>query len=159
MKFPNILIVTLLISCVLSCNTELGAEKRIASEREALLLRIDEFNTAFKLGDVEKLSSMITDNYQHTNGSAKAIGKENWIAYLNKRSAEIVSGELEVLKYVMDDIDINFHKDMAIVTARVFTQNKRKEEIMDNAFRVTNVWIKQRGNWKRAGFHDGKITQ
>ena len=115
------------------------------------------FNTAFQTANVEKLELMITDHYQHTNGTAKAIDKETWINYLKKRQADISSGKLEVITYEMDEIKVNFYDNTAIVSAKVVVSNKIDGEIRENEYRVTNLWVHDSGAWKRAGFHDGKI--
>ena len=115
-------------------------------------------NTAFQTGDVATLEAMITASYQHTNGSSKAIGKEAWLNYLRKRKKAIDSGELEVLGYEMSELGIEFYGATAIVTAKVSVKNKTEDGTVNNAYRVTNIWINESGVWKRAGFHDGKIN-
>ena len=124
------------------------------SKDEASLIKaIETFNRAFKEGDVGKLSQMITDDYQHTNGNSKAIDKEAWLNYLKPRQADIQSGKIIVDSYEMLDTKITQYGNMAIVTAKIITSNNSKE----SAYRVTNIWIVEGGEWKRAGFHDGKI--
>ncbi|MEX0288744.1 MAG: hypothetical protein AB3N14_06500, partial [Flavobacteriaceae bacterium] len=101
MKIINKLLITLLITGIVGCSTRQSADKDLETRREALLESIEVFNIAFKSGDNKKLASMITENYQHTNGSSEVIGKESWLAYLQKRSAEIASGKLKVVNYEM----------------------------------------------------------
>ncbi len=56
-----------------SCTTEVSQKPSAVEEEKILLERINEFNLAFKECDIEKLESMITDNYIHTNGSSKSF--------------------------------------------------------------------------------------
>nr|WP_299383646.1 nuclear transport factor 2 family protein [Allomuricauda sp.] len=118
---------------------------------------VQTFNNAFKTGDVETLGSMITENYVHTNGTSKSIGKSNWLGYLSQRSESIANGELEVLDYEMGDMEMVHHDGFAIVTGRVLTKNRVGQDTVEQQFRVTHLWVQENGQWKRAGFHDGKI--
>ena len=128
-----------------------------ASKEEELLTAIEQFNDAFSSGDVNTLESMITENYLHSNGSSKAIRKENWLNYLRKREADIRQGKLEVLDYQFDEVAIEKYNDAAFVTGRVTSTTRRGSETVTSQYRITHLWIYESGNWKRAGFHDGKI--
>lgn len=57
----------------------------------------------------------------------------------------------------MRDIDIVQYDDLAIVTAKIVISIVKSGRDHENEYRTTNVWIKEEGDWKRAGFHDGKI--
>ena len=151
-------ILYLVLSLVLlSCVDRTGNIVPNKSKKEALLTSIEKFNTAFKEGDIDVLESMITQNYLHTNGNSKVIRKKDWLGYLNKRSQDIGSGKLEVIKYNMDETAIEFHRNTAIVTGKVSVSTLADGQTQSSQFRVTNIWVLEDGNWKRAGFHDGKI--
>lgn len=142
----------LFFSCFLlsQCAPEAGSEKE-------LVATIEKFNTAFQEGDVELLSTMITDDYSHTNGTSKMIGKDVWLNYLKKRAKDIEAGKIKVLNYAMDDLDIQMLENTAIVTAKIRVKTQQQDTVVENAYRVTNIWTFENGTWKRAGFHDGKI--
>ncbi|MEQ8426107.1 MAG: nuclear transport factor 2 family protein [Cyclobacteriaceae bacterium] len=142
---------------ILSCNKEVTQKSDPLEERAQLMERIEEFNAAFGSGDVDKLELMITDNYLHTNGYSKAIGKSDWLAYLVTRKKELESGELIVKNYKMEETEIEFHNDMAIVTAKISFSTITPNEEKENEMRVTNVWVQEEGVWKRAAFHDTRI--
>ncbi|MCP4460685.1 MAG: nuclear transport factor 2 family protein [Cytophagales bacterium] len=127
------------------------------NEEEVLLARINEFNLAFKSCDIELLKSMISENYQHTNGNSKSITKEAWFDYLEKRKLNIESSELTMTSYEMTEVEMEVYDDMAIITGKISTSSVKLGEEQENEYRITNVWIKEAGSWKRAGFHDGKI--
>ena len=57
----------------------------------------------------------------------------------------------------MDQTTIQFYESTAIVTARIIVTSYKLEEQQENEYRITNIWVKENGDWKRAGFHDGKI--
>ncbi|GAA4274830.1 nuclear transport factor 2 family protein [Aquimarina gracilis] len=126
-------------------------------EKKDVLETIEEFNTAFKEGNVDKLSSMITKDYIHTNSNAKPIDKETWLAYLKKRKEEIDTQKLEVHSYEMNETKIQQYDNMVIVSAKITTSSTKNGILTTNEYRVTNIWVLEDGAWKRAGFHDGKI--
>ncbi|GAA4276176.1 nuclear transport factor 2 family protein [Aquimarina mytili] len=127
------------------------------TEENTLWKKIQEFNLAFKQGNVEILSAMITENYMHTNSTSKPIDKNTWISYLSKRKKEIESGNLVVHSYEMKEREMQLYDDMAIVSAKISTSSTSNGNRTQNEYRVTNIWIKEENTWKRAGFHDGKI--
>ncbi len=139
------------------CKTENNQKANVADEKEVLLQSIEEFNSAFRDCEVEKLESMITNNYVHTNSNSKSIRKVDWITYLHKRKKQLASGELIINNYKMDETEIAMYDDMAIVTAKISFSSTRSGEQKENEIRVTNVWVKKGGRWKRAGFHDTRI--
>nr|WP_255452805.1 nuclear transport factor 2 family protein [Aquimarina sp. RZ0] len=116
------------------------------------------FNQAFRTGDVKKIKTMITDSYIHTNGHSKSIDKESWVSYLQNRKTDIDSGHLLVNDYRIDEIEIKIYKVTAIVTARVKVMQTKSGISEENNYRVTNIWVKESGTWKRAGFQDTKIN-
>ncbi|WP_299109854.1 nuclear transport factor 2 family protein [uncultured Tenacibaculum sp.] len=157
MRIPKVFLATIIIVFLSSCNNVDRTNKNIELTKETLLETITQFNTAFQKGDVAILKTMITDNYIHTNGSSQPIKKEDWLGYLSKRQKQIATGNIEVLAYKMDEVQIEFFGSTAIVSAKITTTNKENNEVTTKEYRVTNVWVLQNGNWKRAGFHDGKI--
>ena len=140
-----------------SCQNENVQKSNLIEEKEKLIERIKEFNIAFRDGEIEKLESMITNNYLHTNSSSKSIRKTDWLNYLGKRKSELITGSLVVENYEMSETDFEIYDDMAIVTAKISFSTIRSDERKENEIRITNVWVKEEGSWKRAGFHDTRI--
>ena len=125
--------------------------------QESLLETISTFNNAFRTADIAVLDSLTTENYSHSNGTSKAIGKREWMDYLRKRKADLDSGKLKVNRYAMAETNIEMSKNIAVVTAKISVSSEVEGEVRENEYRVSNFWIYEVGSWKRAGFHDGKI--
>ncbi|SHG95551.1 nuclear transport factor 2 family protein [Flagellimonas flava] len=157
MKQSIFLFFVFLILCLTPCVSQQSITETREAAKDELLTSIHKFNRAFQNGDVAILESMITSNYVHSNGSSKSFGKEAWVGYLKKRSSKINNGNLEVLQYEMDELELVLHGTSAIVTGRVKVSQKSEGEIVTNSYRVTHLWVRESGKWKRAGFHDGKI--
>lgn len=57
----------------------------------------------------------------------------------------------------MSDPQVEFHGKTAVLTAKIKVTATNKGTVTENEYQVTNIWVKESGVWKRAGFHDGKI--
>ncbi|MEQ6168522.1 nuclear transport factor 2 family protein [Ekhidna sp. MALMAid0563] len=147
----NKLVAICLILVTTSCTKE-----NVPSEKN-LVAAIVEFNQAYKSGNVDRLTGMITNNYVHTNASWKSFGKETWLGYMEDRSKKINNGTLVVESYEMDELSIEMHNDTAIVTAKISTAGSEDGEPFNKNFRVTNIWVFDGSRWLRAGFHDTHI--
>lgn len=147
----------ILLTIIIAFNLSYCTEIEMKTSKENLSKAIDKFNEAFKNGNNEVLQSMVTENYMHTNGNSKSIGKTDWFNYLSKRENEIRSGNLEVIEYKLNETKMEFYGSVAIVTGKISVSNKKNNEIQKNEYRITNIWVNESGKWKRAGFHDGKI--
>ena len=153
----KILLLSTLLFSLSNCSGPNTTIQESENAKEDLLTALSRFNTAFEEADVEVLQSMITDNYIHTNSSSKAIRKEDWLNYLKKRSESISSEELVITNYEMGEVEIEIHGTTAIVTGKISVSSTTGEGSRDNEYRITNVWVNENGEWKRAGFHDTKI--
>ena len=151
------LLPTFLIPFLILCCQGVEKEKTELDKKEALLKQIQQFNKAFDEGNVDLLRTLVTDNYLHTNGHSASIRKEPWFNYLKNRRNALLSGDLVIENYAMEDIEVELYGDAAIVTARISFTSSNKGNRTENAYRVTNVWVLQEGRWRRAGFHDTRI--
>ena len=122
MKKQFILIIALVSFLFLS-----GCTKTEKDQKMELLEVIAQFNSAFQNGDVATLESMITEDYSHTNGNAKVIGKKAWLKYLKKRSKNIQAGKIKVLDYAMDELTVQMLENTAIVTAKIQVKTQKED--------------------------------
>ncbi|MEP5614419.1 MAG: nuclear transport factor 2 family protein [Cyclobacteriaceae bacterium] len=143
-----LLVIITLIACTKNDST---------AQREKLEEALRVFNTAFETVDIATLDQMITNNYVHTNGSWEAFGKETWLGYMKNRKAKLESGDLLVSKYEMTDLNIKMHEKSAFVVARFITAGREDTTFFNKQIRVSNLWVIEDGEWKRAGFHDTMI--
>lgn len=133
------------------------AEKSTTATKETLEQAIVDFNRAFEDADVEKLGQMITSNYVHTNGSWKSFGREKWLEYMEARKERIENGDLRMDVYEMKDLNIEMHGNSAFVTGKFHLTGLENGEPFDKEVRISNFWLIDEGQWKRAGFHDTRI--
>lgn len=146
-----------LIVCIFCSVFFLSCSVSPEAKKETLEVALRKFNEAFRKGNTSFLEQMITEDYQHSNGSDHPINKEVWVNYLKKREKQLTSGELKILRYTMDQIDMQMNNDSARVAGRIQVRSQRNDSIRNQEYQVTHLWILEKGSWKRAQFQDTKI--
>lgn len=149
------LLVCLLLPLIFGACTKRQPSKEVL--RQELATTVGQFNEAFKNGEKALIESFIATEYLHSNGTSKAIDRTTWLNYITKRAQQIKSGEVTIQHYEMTEQDILINNNFGIVTGKVKVEGINKEGEFSNQYRVTNIWVKEAGRWKRTGFHDGKI--
>ena len=151
-------LIFLLISVLIgSCSNQKDHNPEL--DKQNLIQAIEQFNIAFRVGDANQLAGMISKDYLHTNGTSRAFGGEGWLNYLRNRQKQIEAGELIIHDYQMSESKISMHGESAIVTARIDVSQTLNNKQENRSYRVTNVWVKENNEWKRAGFHDRRIDK
>ncbi|MGX1929273.1 nuclear transport factor 2 family protein [Flagellimonas sp. 2504JD4-2] len=107
----------LLILLALGCAPD--SQELTQAQKDALIPTIERFNNAFAQSDLATLDGLVTDDYIHTNSTSKAITRESWFQYLDKRDKEIQTGTLVIKTYEMSDLKVEYHANSAIVTGKV----------------------------------------
>ncbi|MEO1255826.1 MAG: hypothetical protein AAFY41_13235, partial [Bacteroidota bacterium] len=88
MRIFKLILYSIIIIVFTKCNSEEGQRTLSEFNDKGFRKTLKDFNKAFQEGDIDMLESMITENYLHTNGHSKSIGKSEWLSYLKKREAE-----------------------------------------------------------------------
>ena len=121
---------------------------------------VNAFGRAFVEADVLILDSFLTDNYVHVNGgSGNVLDRDDWLEWVKLRRAEIQRGELVVSDYKIGDVRITVDGDTAIVTGTVFSSVNKNGNSSTSRIRFSNIWLYQKGVWRRAAFHDSPLPQ
>jgi ketosteroid isomerase-like protein len=138
----------LLLTCLLG--TEPDSLHRLALERA-----LGAFNAAFLRADEQALDTLLADDYVHTNGgTGSVLDKARWLEYIRARRAELASGRLRVERYESSEVTIRWHDDAAVVSSQVVSNGSRDGKPFATRLRVTQVWVRSGGQWRRAAFHD-----
>lgn len=140
---------------LLSCTVDVSVE----SDTKLLNQAIDDFNLAFEKVNISKLNQMTTDQYAHVSGSNPVITKEAWMAYLKKRKSQLENGALEISKYQFKDKELILYDQSAYVTGVIEMDGILDGTEFSRRIRVSNFWVKEDEQWKRAGFHDVRIAK
>ena len=147
-------------TALLFCSSIPGSGQTAAgADEEQVRAAVERFGKAFVEADVSALESLLSDDYIHVNGSGSVLNKQQWLEYIKSRKAELESGRLKIESYENDDLMIRIHGESAVVTGRNVAKGKRGGQTFTTRLRFTHLWIKEGGQWKRAAFHDSRISQ
>ena len=134
-----------------------AAPETVPAGAEQLQQALHVFNAAIGRADADALDSLLTTAYLHTNGDQPAIDKNQWLAYLRSRKAQIEKGLLAIDSYQMVDMKIRLYGQSAVVTGRIVIHGLENGGPFDAIYRTSQFWVVEDGQWKRAGFHDARI--
>lgn len=135
-----------------------GFSQQVSTIEKEVNKAIKVFNKAFAQADIATLNKHLTEQYIHSNSGSTLIYKKGWLNYIKKRRKQLDTGVLKVTSYQMSELIIKvYHQHSAIANALITSSGVNKGKPFTSKIRVTQVWIKEQGIWKRAAFHDSKL--
>lgn len=147
-----------LLSTILVLIVAAGCSNEKEPSVSDLRSTVESFNEAYVKGDTSTLAQMISDQYVHTNNTWKSFGKNQWLGYMRSRREKLDQGKLVITSYEMDEYAVELFDNSAVVTARISSKGTENGSLFDKSFRVTNLWVYNDEEWKRAAFHDTPIN-
>ena len=118
------------------------------------------FARAFQEAEVSVLRTLLTENYLHVNGgSGSVLNRDQWLTWLTSRRVEIDRGDFAYETYQIEDLQVQVYGEVAVVVGVTRAHGRRNGVSFTKAGYFTNVWVKQNGVWRRAGFHDSPIPE
>ncbi len=151
---PCCLITMLLTGCGDNTRTDAWA-----GDEEEVRERVEMFGQAFVRADADALAEMLTDDYVHTNTNGSVLDKETWLTWIRQRHLEIESGKISIDHYENEDVEVRLYGKTAVVTGKNISEGVREGEPFRTFLRFTNVWVDMDEAWRRAAFHDSKISE
>jgi hypothetical protein len=110
----------------------------------------NEFDEAELEADAETLQRLLCEDFLSIGPRGFVLDKQEWIG----RHVHFTYHALDV-----SDMDIRMYDDAAIV--RTIQRNKAsyKTENVHLAVRVTQVWVRQKDEWRMAGIHFSPLAE
>jgi ketosteroid isomerase-like protein len=137
-----------------------GKYRREENLKEEVLDAIEEFSAAFAQADADKLNLLLAPDYRHTNTDGSSSTRERWLEWIKTRREKIVSGELKIVDYENENVEVSLlSPTIAVATGRNFASGVDAGKPFNTAIRFTHVWKKENDKWQRAVFHDSRIDQ
>jgi ketosteroid isomerase-like protein len=124
---------------------------------ELLLAAFNELNQAYRTADVDRLESLITADYVHTNGGSPPIGRDQWLDWNRLRAERQASGAWVTETYDVEEVQVRAYGDTALVAGVVRSQGVRDGAATRVAVRFTSFWVFRDGAWRRAAFQDAPL--
>ena len=103
-------------------------------------------------GDAVALDDMLADDFIGIGPRGFMLTKEQWLARYQ-------SGDLRHEAFTWDDVRVRLYGDAAVATGRQTQQGKHKDHDIAGQFHVTQVFVRQGGNWLLAALHLSDIAQ
>ena len=121
---------------------------------------ISEFSSAFSNADTARLRVLLTPDYVHVNGgSGEVLDRERWLNWVGTRRGELDAGQYILASYELGDVDIRMYGNAAVVTGTVHSTGMEHGSPFESRIRFTNTWVRWKGRWRRAGFHDSPVSE
>ena len=143
------------LEIVLLIGTMVGSSTETAEV--AVLSNVEAFAEAFQNGDVETIEGLLGSTYSHCNSSGSRPSREQWLEWYGSRAEEIREGRFTYTEYEIEDIRIQFHGEVAVVTMVNTYKASNNGESVSGRLLLTQVWAIEDGEWKRIAFHDSRI--
>jgi uncharacterized protein (TIGR02246 family) len=101
-------------------------------------------------GDTASLEEILADDFVGVGPRGSSLTREQWIARHD-------TGSLEYRSFGLDEAEVRTYGDAAIVVCRqtaagVYEDENGRYDI-DERFRATLVFVRQKGHWRLAGLH------
>jgi len=87
------------------------------------------------------------------------LDKTEWLAWIRTRRADLAAGTIRIDHYVNDEVRIRTYGRTAVVTGLNTTEGMQEDEPFRSQLRFTHVWVNQGNQWRRAAFHDTRVTR
>jgi ketosteroid isomerase-like protein len=137
-----------------------SATSQSASPENEVRTSVAAFARAFQEADVSVLETILTENYIHVNGgSGNRLDRDQWLTWIASRRLEIESGDFVYETYLVEDLQVQLYGDSAVVVGVTRSNGQRNGVPFTNAGNFTNIWVRQNGVWRRAGFHDSPLPE
>ena len=148
MKSVKLIALVLVTICLLVVPLAWSQGGTVEEQVKALA---DQFSQAFGKADTGFMEKYFADDYTAIHGDGK----------LTTKAQEIESYKSGALKYESIDVrerKIRAYVDTAVVIWLVSSKGTYGGKSFSADFRVTDVWVKQKGNWKFVAFQVTRIA-
>jgi hypothetical protein len=110
----------------------------------------DEFDKAELHADTEKLRQLLTDDFQSIGPKGFVLDKDGWIG----RHVHFTYEALETT-----DMDVRVYDKAAVVRNIQRNRATYKDEKVQLAVRVSQVWVDQGGSWRLAAIQFSPLAE
>lgn len=122
---------------------------RNARETKRIEQAVLRFGDAWAVNDIRTLDGLLSADYIHTDFFGRVQNRAQWLDYMKDRKAKNIVNRLS-----FEDITIRIYGDTAVVTGRNIIKGglTGPADEASTEIRFTQVLLKKRGSWLRAGF-------
>jgi|SRR5579862_2477477 len=130
-----------LLLLILSCPLSGIAQEKVDPASQKILALEKEWNTAYKKGDVEKMDSLLADDFIITIEDGRTFSKSGYIALNGNSTVHVDVSE-------MSDLKVRMHGNTAVVTGAYREKGTDNGKAYVYNDRFTDVWMDLGGKWQ-----------
>jgi ketosteroid isomerase-like protein len=128
-----------------------AAQKKPDSAPSKILAFENQWNKAYKRGDVTAMNSLLDDDFIITVEDGSTFSKAGYIARNGDATVNVETSD-------MSDVKVRMHGDAAIVTGAYHEKGKDKGKPYEYRDRFTDVWMNENGKWQVIASHYSVAT-
>lgn len=121
-------------------------------ERSALKAQADAWDAAIVRKDRAAVEANLAAEFRQIDGSGNVEDRATFVAGL-------MSPDLEIDPYGVEDFEIRFYGDVALVTGRTRMTGRWRGEPFTSHYRFTDTYVREEGEWKVAQVQITKISE
>ena len=140
-----------LFGLILISATLVHAQQTTSTDKDDLGRLETTWNEAHLKGDATTLAQLWEDSLVVTVPGMAPMNKNDSLAVWR-------SGQFKFDKYQTSEIDIRVYGDAAVVTGKVLRTRTFNGRTVDDNWRFTKMYIKQRGQWKVVAYHASPVA-
>ena len=131
-----------------------GANARTAQAREKIVAKLavqaDSWDKAIVRKDREAIERNLADDFRQIDGQGTLETKQSFVA-------DLVSPDLDINPYAVEDLDIRLYGDVALIAGRTRMTGKYQGKPFASHYRYTDVYVCRGGDWKIVSVQISKI--
>jgi ketosteroid isomerase-like protein len=131
----------LLASCLLGCGARDAGPAGAAPESAALAAQADRWDEAIVRKDRAAIEANMSADFRQIDGDGNVETRESFVAGL-------LDPALEIDPYTVEDFDIRFYGDVALLSGRTRMTGRHDGEPFTSHYRYIDVYARQDGAWK-----------
>jgi len=155
MKKANLILLVLVVVCVLAAPLALGQGEKTGkakggSVEQQITTLTDQLNQAFGKADIGWMEKHFADDFTAIHSNGKLVTKAQEID-------NVKTGNIKWATVDLHDRKIRVFGQTAVVTSLDSSTGTVGGNPYSGDFRATQVWVKQKGNWKMVAFQSTRV--
>ncbi|MBX7170845.1 MAG: nuclear transport factor 2 family protein [Pyrinomonadaceae bacterium] len=144
----------ILVIAILVANSIVFAQKAVnnKSDEKAVKQVIDLFTDGFAHNDIDKLESILAEDYFFSNPGGIVLSRE-------QRLNDQRTGDVVYDSFAIDELKIYFYEKTALANFRTIVKGRNRGKDIAGNYRVTLVLVKKNGKWQIVAQHSTGIPK
>ena len=117
-----------------------------------LKAQADQWDKAIVAKDVSGIKENIGNNFRHIDGDGNISTRDVFIA-------ELLSADLRIDPYTVEDLDIRIYGETALLCGRTRMTGKYKDKVFRSHYRYVDTYHLEDGHWRVVNFQITRILK